>query len=112
MLALGQIDGVRESPGESASWAYFLAHRLPLPTCQAELRRPGGGFVARVDFRWEHARVVGEFDGRLKYKEPEDVYAEKRREDDLRAIGERVIRWGAADLTGPDLAARLRALLA
>lgn len=45
---------------------------------------------------------MGEFDGRLKYRAggvrdaraPEErVWAEKRREDRLRALGLRVVRW-------------------
>lgn len=109
-LALKHVDGVRESPGESGSWAYFVDHRLELPECQVELRDSSGRLVARVDFRWKGARVVGEFDGRLKYEAADDVYAEKRREDEIRALGERVVRWGAADLRSSDLAQRLRAL--
>lgn len=110
-LALAHLDGARESPLESQSWAYLVEHRLPLPQVQVEIRTAGGRFVARVDVLWQAARVVGECDGRMKYARAEDVYTEKRREDDIRAEGYRVVRWGARDLNGPELAARLRTLL-
>ena len=110
--ALAHLDPARETPLESDSWAYFLQHQIPLPEMQVELRSGSGRFIARVDFWWRHARLVGECDGRLKYRTPEDVYAEKRREDEIREQGCRVLRWGAGDLRGPHLAARLRRALA
>jgi very-short-patch-repair endonuclease len=79
---------------------------------QVELRSRGRRFIARVDFWWKHARLVGECDGRLKYATPDDVYAEKRREDEIRAEGCGVVRWGALDLRGPQLAQRLLRALA
>ena len=55
---------------------------------------------------------MGEADGRLKYRSADDLYREKRREDALRTLGYRVVRWGAADVRTPDLARHVRALLA
>ncbi|MCX6433100.1 MAG: hypothetical protein NTX29_10030 [Actinobacteria bacterium] len=96
---------------ESASFAYFVEHRLPLPRLQVELRTDAGRFVARVDVLWERSRLVGECDGRLKYAVADDLYREKRREDEIRALGYGVIRWGMADLRSPALAVRIRRLL-
>lgn len=109
--AAHHLDPLRETPLESASWAYFIRHRLPLPLMQVEIHSRSGRFVARVDFLWPGARLVGEADGRLKYAEPEALYAEKRREDEIRAEGFRVFRWGLADLRGEELAGRLRRVL-
>ncbi len=109
--ALGLISGVRESPLESESFAYFVEHRVPLPTCQVTIRSRDGRFLGRVDVLWEEARLVGEADGRMKYGDAEAVYAEKRREDEIRAEGYGFIRWGKADLQTSALAARLRDLL-
>lgn len=111
-LALHHLDGIRETPLESASWAYFVTNRLPLPRMQVEIRTVAGRFIARVDFLWDEARVVGECDGRLKYASAEDVYAEKRREDDIRSEGYGMTRWGFTDLHTPDLARRIRRALA
>jgi very-short-patch-repair endonuclease len=105
------LNGARETPLESASWAYFIHQRLPLPRMQVEIRTAGGRFIARVDFLWDKGRVVGEADGRLKYDAEDALYAEKRREDEIREEGFRVVRWGAVDLRGEALAARLRRFL-
>jgi very-short-patch-repair endonuclease len=110
-IVMGQANPLRESPAESASWSYFLRHRLPLPRMQVELRARSGLIIARVDFLWDEARLVGECDGRMKYAAAEDVYREKRREDEIRGEGYGVVRWGPADLRGAELARRLRRFL-
>ena len=110
-VAARYLDAARESVLESASFAYFVEHRLPLPRLQVELRTDAGRFVARVDVLWDGARLVGECDGRLKYAVADDLYREKRREDEIRALGYGVIRWGMADLRSPALAVRIRRLL-
>jgi hypothetical protein len=109
--ALAHLDPARETPLESGSWAYFVRHGIQLPRVQVELRTRGGRFIARVDFWWEHRRLVGECDGRGKYASAKDVYAEKRREDEIRAEGCGVVRWGWSDLYDPALAIRLRKAL-
>jgi very-short-patch-repair endonuclease len=53
--------------------------------------------VARVDFLFDGC-VIGEADGRGKYTGPQDLWAEKRREDALRALGFEVVRWGWDDM--------------
>ncbi len=95
--ALPLLDGSRKTPLESWSFALFVTWGLPLPLMQRELRDEDG-LIGRVDFSWPQARLVGEADGRLKYDAREAVYAEKRREDRLRARGYVVIRWGWSDL--------------
>lgn len=98
---IGFADARSESPGESLSRAVIHGLGLPAPELQRELadRR---GTIGRVDFWWPRQRVVGEFDGRVKYRVDgvadgralEDrVWAEKRREDRLRAAGLGVARW-------------------
>lgn len=111
MTAAALLDGARESPLESASFAYFVEHGIPLPSCQVVLLASDGQFLGRVDFLWEEARLVGECDGRMKYAVAEDVYAEKRREDAIRDEDYRFIRWGMRDLQTKALANRVRTLL-
>lgn len=99
------------SVGESRS--RVLLHELGLApsTLQFDVRAPDGSFVACTDFAWEEQRVVGEFDGRVKYgrllrpgQDPGDaVFEEKRREDAIRDEHWTVVRW-----TWPDLADRER----
>lgn len=109
--AVEVLDGLRESSLESASFAYFMEHDVPLPRVQIEIRSRSGRFLGRVDCLWEEQRLVGEVDGRMKYGDAEAVYAEKRREDDIRAEAYGFIRWGAQDLRTDALAHRLKALL-
>ena len=97
--ALRHLDGRRETALESLSWARFLEWQLPLPELQHEFW-DDDGFVGRVDFWWPAFRLVGEADGRLKYATGDDLYAEKRREDRLRALDLGVLRWGWPDLWG------------
>ncbi|MGY1633656.1 hypothetical protein ACI784_18290 [Geodermatophilus sp. SYSU D01186] len=112
-------DGRSESVGESRS--RVLLHRLGLPpsTLQLDVRTVSGRSVGRVDFGWEEHRVLGEFDGRVKYgrllrpgQEPGDVvFEEKRREDALRDEGWGVVRWTWGDLVPRVLGPRVRRAL-
>ena len=111
-LSLSHVSSLRESALESGSWAYFVEHRIPLPTMQVEFRAVGGRLIGRVDFWWESARLIGECDGRMKYSTASDLYREKVREDALREEGQRFIRWGWRDLGDRGLAVRLRRALA
>ena len=97
--AIEHLDGRRETALESLSWARFLEWAIPLPVMQLDFH-DDDVFIGRGDFWWPDSRVVGEADGRLKYQSADDVYAEKAREDRLRALGFRVIRWGWSDLWG------------
>lgn len=106
------IDARRESALESFSFARFVEWQLPRPQMQVEIADSNGLLIARVDFAWEGTKVIGEADGAWKYADTDDLYAEKRREDALRARGFVVIRWGWQDLrNGMDLRWRLAAAL-
>ncbi len=109
--ALAHLSALRESPAESASWAYFIEHDIPLPRMQVKFSDARGVVYARVDFWWEHAHLVGECDGRLKYLTGSDLWEEKRRQEKLENAGERVTHWGVTDLRTPELAERLHGLL-
>lgn len=111
LRALQAVDGARETPLESLSFGYFVENRVPVPRMQVVIASDRGTFIARVDFLWEDAGVVGEADGKLKYCSQEELYAEKRREDLIRAEGFRVVRWGWSDLRTTTLARRLRRLV-
>ncbi|OLT12679.1 hypothetical protein BJF78_23880 [Pseudonocardia sp. CNS-139] len=93
-------DARSDSVGESRSRVALQRAGLPQPTLQWQV----AGHL--VDFGWPALRTVGEFDGRMKYDKllrpgqtPADaVYAEKLREDSIRAEGLAVVRWGWRDL--------------
>jgi hypothetical protein len=80
-------------------------------------RKADGSLAGRCDFGWRRYRTVGEFDGRVKYgrllkpgQSPGDVvFEEKVREDELRDLRWRVVRWTWPDLSpGGVVAERLR----
>ena len=94
-----------ESPGESRT--RLLLRQLPAGLVvepQAVVRDPESRFVARCDFL-VGGRVVVEFDGRAKYglsgTREDDLWAEKLREDRLRALGYLVVRLTWQDLADP-----------
>jgi hypothetical protein len=98
-------DGLSESAGESVSRIGLMGRGVPTPVLQYVV----GDF--RSDFAWPEHRTLGEFDGRMKYTEPDVLWAEKLREDALRDEGWELVRWTWAQITQtPDVvAARLLA---
>lgn len=106
-------DGRSESPGESRSRVVMWQHRVPTPELQVPVY-DDDGLIGRVDFLWREQRVIGEFDGRVKYSSQlapggdpaEAVWREKLREDRLRRAGWFVVRWVWADLGTPYALAR------
>jgi hypothetical protein len=111
--ALGFADGLADRPGESVSRVSMFRARLPTPELQVELAGASGR-IWTVDFWWPDSNLIGEFDGKWKYTDPEYMNGrtphqvlldEKDREDDLRAARHGLARWGWAVATSP---ARLR----
>ena len=108
------IDGRAESVGESYSRVVLHELRLPPPDLQVDVRDESGQLVGRCDFGWVGFRTLGEFDGKVKYgsllqegqQAGDVVFDEKVREDELRGLGNEVVRWVDADLRTP---ARLKA---
>ncbi len=82
---------------------------LPLPDLQIEVRDPSGRLLGRADFGWREQRLLGEFDGRVKYgrllRPGQDagdaVFEEKRREDAMRDENWSVVRWVWRELDVP-----------
>ena len=118
--AIEVADRDSESVGESLSRALMIEWcEIPVPSLQVEYRESTGALIARVDFDWD-GKVVGEFDGRVKYEKyrrpgesvADAVIREKRREDRLREEGLLVIRWVWDDFREPErLRARIRKVL-
>ena len=110
-------DGRAESVGESLARILFADEALPQPELQVPLYDEDG-LIGLVDFLFRGHRTVVEFDGKTKYVLPDGaggqtaadiVFAEKRREDRIRALGFVVVRITWADLhRGPATAARIR----
>jgi hypothetical protein len=95
-------DAAADRPGESASRVSMHLAELPAPILQQALRGASGRQYF-VDFWWPSHNLIGEFDGKGKYRDPEflggrspeqALLDEKGREDDLRAAGYAMRRWG------------------
>lgn len=101
-------DGDAQSPGETRSRYLFWRHGLPAPVLQFEVYDETGLLIGRCDFAWPEDRLLGEFDGRLKYGRglapgqtvEQAVFLEKRREDRLREM----TNWSMVRLVWSDLA--------
>ncbi|MFP5022311.1 hypothetical protein [Pseudonocardia phyllosphaerae] len=111
-----------DGPGESRSRVCMHRLGIPAPRIQHAVRDHGGRRVGQVDFWWEDAGVIGEFDGLTKYgrslqpgESPQEALVrEKRREDALRAQPRvrAVVRWTWEDLDDfTATATRLKRLL-
>lgn len=107
---IGFADQRSESVGESRSRVGMFRAQLTIPDLQVLFHRPDGSELARTDFAWAAARLVGEFDGLSKYgrllrpgQTPADVYiAERIRQDALHDLGYEMVRWIWSELARPD----------
>jgi very-short-patch-repair endonuclease len=99
MRTVSSADGRSESAGESVSRIALLGQGVPTPVLQYVV----GDF--RSDFAWPQYRTLGEFDGRLKYTDPDVLWAEKLREDALREAGWELVRWTWAQIRTPAVVA-------
>lgn len=100
--AVGLADGRAESPLESRGRLRLIGSGFAPTALQVEIR-VGSRLVAVVDAWFDDAAVAVEFDGKIKYTDPwrdpgRVLWEEKRREDELRALGIRVARVVDADL--------------
>jgi hypothetical protein len=119
---IGFADPRAETVGESRSRVMLARIGLPAPDLQKVFCRPDGEIYARTDFWIEAHQTVGEFDGKVKYgralyEQSGDLgdvdlgavlFAEKRREDDIRTDGAEVVRWTWSELDGHDRTIRGR----
>lgn len=96
LRAVGVANPLRESPIESRSYGYMVEFGLPLPVCQPPIRTSFGLFFP--DFYWEEARLIGESDGRVKYKDSAAVMYEREREQWLRDLKYRFVRWSGKEI--------------
>ena len=114
-------DGRAESIGESRTRYLCHVHGLPAPELQYDVLDRDGQLIGVTDFAWPEHRLLGEFDGKVKYgrflrpdEDPGDaVFREKLREDRLRET----LMWGMVRIVwaelyrGAETAARIRRLM-
>lgn len=112
---LTHVDGKCESVAESRARVEFGSHGIRVVS-QVEVRRADGSLIGRADFGVEGTNVLIEIDGKVKYADgdPQVLWNEKRREDDMRAEGKIFVRVIWADLETPGKASAKvrRAMLA
>jgi predicted transcriptional regulator of viral defense system len=106
-------DGLAESVGESRGRVCFHLNGLPAPKLQFEVRDHDGVLLGRADFAFLRQRTLGEFDGRMKYRSTPDgpsaddiLWAEKQREDGIRALGWEFVRFIWLDFQRPAVLVR------
>ena len=108
-LVTAYADARAESGGESIARATMIEEGFSLPTLQVEIPDPLSGMPRRVDFLWTLAdgrRVLGEFDGREKYRNPRmtrgkdavDVLADERLRESHLTLGGSVVRFSWQDV--------------
>ncbi|MHA7269738.1 hypothetical protein [Arthrobacter sp. HLT1-20] len=94
------------SAGESLSRAKMHQFGFPTPELQHPFKLLNGHNAA-VDFWFDEQKTAGEFDGKGKYLRSdwgdglsiqERVLKEKRREDQIRALGVNFVRWDWAEM--------------
>lgn len=109
------VDPGSESPGETLTRVQLMMAGLEVES-QVRVADPSTGEVfARIDLVVKGTKVAIEFDGQVKYTDGGSaaLFAEKQREDRLRALGYTVVRVVWSDLFVPGrLVARVRRAIA
>jgi hypothetical protein len=87
------VDPACESVAESRARVEFVTHGIQVES-QVLIRRGDGTVVGRADFRVKGTNLLVEVDGKMKYADGdgEVLWAEKRREDEMRSLGHRFVR--------------------
>lgn len=90
------------SPGESLSRFIMFLQGFPKPELQFVVESADGCLIGISDFYWPENRLLGEYDGLVKYTRNEclggelpsgSLAAEKAREDATRATNRGMVRW-------------------
>lgn len=113
IAAMLYADPRSESVGESLARATMVESGFALPELQAVLPHPlERGKTFRVDFLWmrkDGSRVIGEFDGAIKYEDPATrngrsalrvLEDERKRESLLTFYGMPIVRFSYKDVMG------------
>lgn len=96
LAAIELCDLRRESAPESLSAGHFHLAGIPAPQLQLRLDTPIG--VTFPDFYWAEANLIGECGGAIKYTDEHGYVREKEREQALRDLGYRMVRWQAKEI--------------
>jgi hypothetical protein len=105
ILALGAVP--TRSPVEDSAYDIVVKAGLQAPDeVNAPFRLPSGTIYP--DLRWPALRLIVEVDSAEWHDDPLAQVADRERQGELEALGERVLRVRKAELTQPRFIARLR----
>ncbi|MFL6241002.1 MAG: hypothetical protein ACJ735_16090 [Actinomycetes bacterium] len=112
-VVVAHADARSDNAFESYSRGLMIVHSIDLPELQVWVQGADGRWY-RVDFLWRRQMLIGEADGKVKYKVGEDLLEEKRRQESLARRGFQFIRWDWREAVHDDvgLARRWRRRLA
>ena len=96
---LALMEPASESPLETLGRLLLVDGGLPSPEVQVLIRDERRRPVARVDLFYRKARVVIEFDGRGPHAQPDALFRDRERQNDLQRLGFRVLRFTWHDVT-------------
>ena len=94
--ALELMVAARESVPESLAAGHLKLAGLPPPLFQHRIASRIGSLYP--DFYWPELNLVGECDGAVKYVDARGYVNEKEREQVLRDLGYRIVRWLAKEI--------------
>ena len=100
--------GKCESPLETLAWIKIYRAGFILPEQQVNIYG-NHSLIGRVDMYWKllNRKIILELDGKVKYTDGKDIFAEKKREDNLREKGYEVIRATWKDVAGDQFIKKL-----
>ena len=96
---LGLADGRAESPLETRGRLRCHDAGMLPDELQAVIRRPDGSTAARVDMLWHEPRLVAEADGAAFHDQPDALFKDRHRQNELAALGFTVVRFTWQDTT-------------
>ena len=96
--ALALTDARSESPLETLLRLLFVRAGLAPEALQHEVRDNAGRVLARLDMAWPSVRLAVEADGREYHDDPDALYRDRHRANDVVLEGWRILRFTWADV--------------
>lgn len=110
---LAEVDGRAASPLETRIRLICADAGMPPEALQYPITTRYGYVVAVADLAWPSRKLIVEVDGRLVHGLPDALYHDRRRQNELAALGWTVLRFTWADLQRPGyIVASIRRALA
>jgi len=109
---VGEADARSESPLETRGRLYLADAGLAPDDLQVDIFTDDGRFLGRADMFWRAARLIAEADGAAVHGQPQALYRDRHRQNDLVRAGYRIIRFTWDDVKRPGyLPSLVRAML-